>query len=317
VNALRLLALGLLAVVPVAAASIPAGEARPAGPSGSAADCTITSTGLVPLTDLTGKRTYRGHRGGLYPGGLNRPPRTYLDLGLAAAKRVRPINGRVVLLSIGMSNATQEFAPFVRLAEEEPGLSPTVELVDGAMAGWDAMRIARPAAGYWRAVDRRLDAAGASPRQVQAVWLKTAISGEDRPFPEDARALQAQLRTIVSILPLRFPNLRLIYVSSRTYGGYAITPANPEPAAYDSGYAVRWLIQERMQGKLRGPWIGWGPYLWTDGEKGRADGFTWACPDVKQDGMHPSPAGSAKIARALLRFFKTDPTSKGWFAPTS
>jgi hypothetical protein len=314
VNALRLLVLSALAVVPVAAAAqahAPAGEAR------SAADCTITSTGLVPLTDPTGKRTYRGHRGGLYPGGLNRPPRAYLDLGIAAAKRVRPINGRVVLLSIGMSNATQEFVPFIRLAEEEPGLSPSLELVDGAMAGWDAMRIARPAAGYWRAVDRRLVAAGASPREVQAVWLKTAISGEDRPFPEDARALQEQLRTIVSILPRRFPNLRLIYVSSRTYAGYAITPVNPEPAAYDSGYAVRWLIQERMLGKLRGPWIGWGPYLWTDGEKGRADGFAWTCPDVKQDGMHPSPSGSAKIARALLRFFKTDSTSKGWFAPTS
>jgi hypothetical protein len=312
VTALRLLILAALALVPVAAATpAPAGEAR------SAADCSITSTGLVPLTDLSGKRTYRGHRGGLYPNGSNRAPRWYLNAGLAAAKRVRPIDGQVVLLSIGMSNATQEFVPFIRLADADPQLSPTVTLVDGAMGGWDARRIARPAAGYWRAVDRRLQAAGTSPRAVQAVWLKTAISGEDRVFPEDARALQAQLRTIVRILPQRFPNLRLIYVSSRTYGGYAITPVNPEPAAYDSGYAVRWLIQERMQDRRRGPWIGWGPYLWTDGEKGRADGFTWICPDVKQDGMHPSPAGAAKVARALLRFFKTDPTSKGWFAPTS
>lgn len=310
-SALRLLALSALALVPVAGvAQAPAGVVR------SAADCTITSTGLVPLTDLAGKRTYRGHRGGLYPGGLNRPPRLYLQAGLTAASRVRPINGRVVLLSIGMSNATQEFGPFIRLAEQDPELSENVTLVDGAMGGWDAMRIARPAAGYWRAVDRRLLAAGANPREVQAVWLKTAISGEARPFPADARALQAQLRLIVSILPRRFPNLRLIYISSRTYAGYAITPVNPEPAAHDSAYAVRWLIQERMQGKIRGPWIGWGPYLWTDGEKGRADGLTWTCDDVKQDGMHPSPAGAAKVSKTLLRFFKTDPTSKSWFAPT-
>jgi hypothetical protein len=310
VNALRLLILFALALVSVAAAQAPTGLAR------SAADCTITSTGLVPLTDLTGKKTYRGHRGGLYPGGVNRPPRAYLNAGIAAAKRVRPIDGRVVLLSIGMSNATQEFVPFIRLAEQDPTLSASVTLVDGAMGGWDARRISRPAAGYWRAVDRRLLAAGTSPRAVQAVWLKTAISGEDRAFPEDARALQAQLRSIVRILPQRFPNLRLIYVSSRTYAGYAITPVNPEPAAYDSGYAVRWLIQDRMLERIRGPWIGWGPYLWTDGEKGRADGLTWTCPDVKQDGMHPSPTGSAKVSRALLKFFKSDPTSKGWFAPT-
>ena len=311
-TALRLLILFALAVVPVAAATT-----APAGQTRTSADCSITSTGLVPLTDLTGKRTYRGQRGGLYPNGLNRPSRPYLNVGLAAAKRIRPIDGQVVLLSIGMSNATQEFTPFIRLADQDPQLSPTLTLVDGAMGGWDARRIAQPAAGYWRAVDRRLLAAGTSPRAVQAVWLKTAISGEDRVFPEDARALQMQLRAIVRILPQRFPNLRLIYVSSRTYAGYAITPVNPEPAAYDSGYAVRWLIQDRMQNRLRGPWIGWGPYLWTDGERGRADGLTWTCPDVKQDGMHPSPAGAAKVARALIRSFKTDPTSKGWFAPTS
>ena len=310
-NALRLLALGFTAVLTLAAAQAPAGEA------GSAADCSITATGLLPLTDLSGKPTYRGHRGGLYPGGVNRPSRAYLRAGLGAAKRVRPINGRVVLLSIGMSNATQEFSPFIRLAEQDPDLSASVELVDGAMSGWDARRIARPAAGYWRAVDRRLAAAGASPREVQAVWLKTAIAGEDRPFPADARALQAQLRSIVRILVGRYLNLRLIYVSSRTYAGYAITPINPEPAAYDSGYAVRWLIQDRMQGRLRGPWIGWGPYLWTDGEKGRSDGLTWLCEDVRRDGMHPSAAGATKVAKLLLRFFKTDPTSKGWFGRTS
>lgn len=310
-NAVRLLGLCFIAVLAGATAEATAVTAR------SSADCSITSTGLVPLTDLTGKRTYRGHRGGLYPGGVNRPPRVYLEAGLAAAKRVRPVNGRVVLLSIGMSNATQEFTPFIRLAEQEPGVSPSLTIVDGAMVGWDARRIARPEAGYWRAVDRRLEAAGANAREVQAVWLKTAISGEDRFFPADARALHAQLRAIAAILPKRFPNLRLIYVSSRTYAGYAVTPVNPEPAAYHSGFAVRWLVQDRMQGRLRGPWIGWGPYLWTDGENGRLDGFTWTCEDVRRDGMHPSAVGAGKIARLLLRFFKTDPTSKGWFAPTS
>jgi hypothetical protein len=308
VNVLRFLVLGVVAVCAGSAAQAPAGEAR------SAADCSITSTGLVPLTDLRGRKTYHGHRSGLYPGGINRPSRTYLQAGLAAARRVRPINGRIVLLSIGMSNATQEFGPFISLAGQDPQLNPAVTLVDGAMGGWDARRIARPAAGYWRAVDRRLAAEGTNAREVQAVWLKTAISGEDRTFPTDARALQAQLRSIVRIMIGRYPNLRLIYVSSRTYAGYAITPLNPEPAAHDSGYAVRWLVQDRMQGKLRGPWIGWGPYLWTDGEKGRSDGLTWMCKDVRRDGTHPSTAGASKVARLLLEFFKTDPTAKDWFA---
>ncbi len=308
-NVLRLFALSVLAAIPLAAAQPPAGEARPA------AECSQTSTGLVPLTDL-GKRHYRGHRGGLYPGGVDQPSRRYLKQGVAAAKRVRPVNGSVVLLSIGMSNTTQEFQAFMRLASGDPDIHPAVTLVDGAMGGWDARRAARTRGGYWSAVGRRLAAAGVTPREVQAVWLKHAISGEDRPFPLDARGLRANLRAIARILPRRFPNLRLIYTSSRTYGGYAVTAFNPEPAAYDSGYAVRWLIQDRIEGRLKGPWLGWGPYLWTDGTKGRADGFIWTCDDVRKDGTHPSPAGEAKVARALLQFFKSDPTTKTWFLAT-
>lgn len=306
-NALRLLVLGVLAIVPIAAAHpSAAGEAR------SAPECSQTSTGLVPLTDL-GKRTYRGHRGGLYPGGLNQPSRPYLRLGLSSAKRVGRPREQIVLLSVGMSNTSHEFQPFMRLATQDMEVSSAVTFVDGAIGAWDARRVARPRSGYWAALDRRLSAAGVSARDVQVVWLKEAIAGEDRPFPQDARALHANLRAIVRILARRFPNLRLIYTSSRTYAGYAVTGLNPEPAAYDSGFAVRWLIRDRMQGRLKGPWVGWGPYLWTDGTKGRADGFTWECEDVRRDGTHPSPAGAAKVARLLLQFFKSDPTAKSWF----
>lgn len=306
---LGVLCFGLLMATSLAAARAPAGDAR------SAAQCNQTSTGLVPLTDL-GKRQYRGNRGGLYPGGVNQPSRGYLRQGLAAARRVKAAPGRIVLLSIGMSNTTQEFRAFMRLAAAETQINPNVKLVDGAAGGWDARRVAQPASGYWSAVDRRLAAEGVTSREVQAVWLKEAIAGEDRPFPQDARALKTNLRKIAQNLTRRFPSLRLIYTSSRTYGGYAVTALNPEPAAYDSGFAVRWLIQDRIEGKLRGPWIGWGPYLWTDGLKGRTDGFTWSCEDVRKDGTVPSPAGATKVGRQLLQFFKSDPTAKSWFLAT-
>ncbi|HEV3479292.1 MAG TPA: hypothetical protein VG144_07570 [Gaiellaceae bacterium] len=310
-NVLRLFLLGAcaLAVTAVAAARPSLGQAEPG------AECSQTSTELVPLTDL-GKRRYKGHRGGLYPGGVNEPPRRYLKVGLSSAKRVGRDGEDVALLSVGMSNATQEFQAFIRIATQDPDVKPSLKLVDGAIGGWDARRMARPRAGYWRALDRRLAAEGVASREVQVVWLKQAISGEDRPFPQDARALRANLRSIVRILARKFPNLRLIYTSSRTYAGYAVTALNPEPAAYDSGFAVRWLVQDRMEKRLRGPWIGWGPYLWTDGTKGRADGFTWTCDDVRRDGTHPSAAGAAKIARQLLQFFKSHPTAKSWFLAT-
>jgi hypothetical protein len=302
------LAIILAAFLAVAAAATEATAER----SLSAADCTRTSTGLVPLTDL-GRRRYRGYRGGLYPNVRNRPSPAYLRLGTAAARRVRPINGKVVLLSIGMSNTTAEFSTFKRLADRDARKSASVVVVDGAQGGADAETIKVADAPYWQFVDERLAAVDATADQVQAVWLKEAIAGEDRRFPRDARALQADLRAIVVILRARFPNLRLVYLSSRTYAGYAITGLNPEPHAYQSAFAVRWLINDRMLGKLKGPWLGWGPYLWTDGLRGRRDGLVWACEDVGQDGTHPSRTGAQKVANLLLQFFRNDPTARPWY----
>ncbi len=300
-----------LAIATVVAGVVLAASVAPATRSSTQADCSLTRTGLIPLTDM-GSRRYRGHRGGLYPGGVNRPPQKYLRKAIAASKRVRPINGKIVLLSLGMSMASHEFSAFKRSADRDPQKNPSVVVVDGAQDGFDSRR-ARSQPAFWNNVDQRLADAGVTPQQVQAVWLKQAVAGEDRPFPSDARALQSDLRAIIRLMRVRYPNVKLVYLSSRTYGGYAITGLNPEPAAYDSAYAVRGVIQERIQGKLKGPHLLWGPYLWTDGVAGRGDGLVWTCEDVEDDGTHPSKTGVQKVVTLLTTFFKADPTARRWY----
>jgi hypothetical protein len=300
-----------LAIATVVASVVLAASIAPASRSSTQADCSLTRTGLIPLTDM-GSRRYRGHRGGLYPGGVNRPPQKYLRRGITAAKRIRPINGKIVLLSIGMSSASAEFAAFKRSADRDPQKSSTVVVVDGAQDGFDSRR-ARTQAVFWENVEKRLAGAEVGPEQVQAVWLKQAVAGEQRRFPKDARGLQSDLRAIIRIMRVRYPNLKLVYLSSRTYGGYAITGLNPEPAAYDSAYGVRGVIQERISGKLKGPLLFWGPYLWTDGLAGRSDGLVWTCDDVEEDGTHPSKSGVQKVVTMLTTFFKTDPTARRWY----
>src|SRR5436190_79925 len=74
------------------------------------------STGMVALPDL-GKAKYQGEQGGLYPGGENKPPARHLKAGLALAKTIRPLDaegresadGKIVLMSVGMSNTTMKF----------------------------------------------------------------------------------------------------------------------------------------------------------------------------------------------------------------
>jgi lysophospholipase L1-like esterase len=300
-------------VVPAALIALLAALVAPAGRSAAGANCSRTSVGFTALPDLKGG-SYRGFRGGLYAGGKNAPSAPYLKQGLAAARRIRPIGGKIVLLSVGMSNTTQEYQAFKRLADADPGKNPSVVVVDGAQGGQDAERIRDPSARFWSVIDQRLAAAGATAVQVQAAWLKEAIARPTEAFPADARRLQADLRAIVEIMKARYPNLRIVYLSSRTYGGYASTPLNPEPYAYQSGFAVKWTIQDRSAGRLRGrPWLAWGPYLWTDGTRGRKDGFTWECSDTREDGTHPSESGRRKVAERLLRFFETNRTAKSWF----
>ena len=88
---------------------------------------------------------------------------------------------------------------------------------------------------------------------------------------------------------------------------------------------MRWLIRDQIRGEpslnpdpargdLRAPLLLWGPYLWSDGVKGRkADDLIWLRDDLAGDGTHPSQSGRAKVAAQLLEFFKADPTAKPWF----
>lgn len=295
------------------------------------ADCSGTATGMVPLDDL-GAGAYKGFPGGLYPGGVNVPPPDHLALARSAAAGIAPrdatgspaSDGRVVLLSLGMSNATQEFSAFVQLARADRSLHPRLAIVDGAQGGQTAAVIRDPAANFWTVVDQRLRAAGVSAAQVQAIWLKEANARPTAAFPTHAEALTDDLTAVVGVARQRFANLRLIYLSSRTYAGYASTNLNPEPYAYEGGFSMRWLIERQIagtgglnadpaRGPVTAPVLLWGPYLWADGLTPRSDGFLWRCEDFVDDGTHPSASGRQKVADLLMRHFKADETSRGWF----
>ena len=160
------------------------------------------------------------------------------------------------------------------------------------------------------------------------VWVKQAEAGPSRlgDFPAHARTLQSHLAGAMNILKQTFPNLRIAYLSSRIYAGYATTPLNPEPYAYESAFAVRWLIEDQIKGapqlnyqaargEVKAPLLLWGPYLWADGETPRkSDGLVYKREDLSdRDGTHPSPSGREKVAQMLLKFLKSDPTARPWF----
>src|SRR5262245_30168363 len=258
-----------------------------AGHAFAAADCADTTVGLTPLSDL-GAGFYKGFQGGLYPGGSNARPAAHDAAGIALANSIVPLDtlghpspsGRIVFISIGMSNTTQEFSTFVDSALVDPLRNPRVQVVDCAEGGQTACMIANPSAPYWDFVRSRILGAGARPAQVQAVWLKEAcrvdelIAGAPDSFPGGADLLRAKEASIVRNLKDTYPNTKLVFLSGRTYGGYATTNLNPEPWAYENSFGVKWLIEEQLagvdslnfdpdSGAVESPWLAWGPYLWT------------------------------------------------------
>jgi hypothetical protein len=287
--------------------------------------------GLVPLTELTGD--YHGLDGGLYGSGNNEVPAAQQALADKAVASIQPLDsdgkasaiGKVVLMSVGMSNTTNEFSRFVPLANSDPRKSASLVVVDGAQGGQTAQIWADRDAKPWGVAEQRLEAAGVKPAQVQILWIKQANAGPKAGREAEIKRLQDDMEKLVQNAKRKYPNLRLAFLSSRIYGGYAQTSLNPEPYAYEGAFSMRGLIQKQMsgdaglnadpsKGDVKSPVLLWGPYLWAAGATPRQeDGLTYQVEDFVGDGTHPSPSGAAKVAKLLLDFFTTDTNAKHWF----
>ncbi len=317
----------------------------------AAQNCANTSTGLVPINDL-GAGLYLGvFTGGLYPDGRNAPPASHRDAGLAAAGAIQPLSpsgepdpgGSYALISIGMSNTTQEFCSqgsrepcdpwtFMGQAATDPTVnSSRLVIVNGARGGQAAGAWTSPASPeYERIRTNVLARKGLSELQVRAAWVKVANPRPTISLPNtgaDAYRLLGQIGHIARALKTRYPNMEQVFLSSRIYAGYATTALNPEPYAYESAFAVKWVIEAQIRQRVTGqidpiagdlspaaaPWLGWGIYPWADGLTPRSDGLIWECRDLQSDGTHPSQSGEEKVGTMLLGFFKSSPFARPWF----
>ena len=283
---------------------------------------------LTPLTDMTAGEKYEGEDGGLYGKGSNQPPEALKKAAAAALAQIKPLDaagkpsdsGKITLVSISMSNATQEFSVFKTIADKDSRKSGKLTIVDCAQGGQTMAAWAQPEGRPWPEAMNRLQRAEVSPQQVQVAWVKLANAGPSGSKTEHLATLEADTIKVLHLLKERFPNLRIAYLGSRIYAGYATTGLNPEPYAYEGAFAVRHLIQQQMSGDeslalTKSPLLLWGPYLWAEGEKGRKlDDLKYGQEDFGPDGTHPSNSGREKVAKQLLEFFATNPLAKPWFA---
>jgi hypothetical protein len=131
----------------------------------------------------------------------------------------------------------------------DPERNPNPQVLDCAQSAQSTEINARPNAEYYKVVDQRLKNAGVTLPQVQIAILKVATQEPTLAFPGDVKILQDLTLKTVHILKERFSNLKILYITSRIYAGYADTALNPEPHAFETGFAVKWLIADQIAGQ--------------------------------------------------------------------
>ncbi len=246
-------------------------------------------------------------------------PGRYKGLWLRLVDRpgptITPVDGVVGVVCIGMSNGNQECDELIQQVAGawHAEVNPAVRIVNCAVGGHAIERWIDPADDetLWNTcIDHKLGQAGVRLDQVQVIYHKAANQygigpgGAALPlYPaagSDYDNFLANLGAFAARVHGKFPAVRAVYTSSRSYGGYSNNVARNEPLSYEEGHALNsWLAGHAA---VDGVWYGWGAYLWaSDCGTGPANGsgVCYNRADYQDDGVHPTASGRLKIARMM------------------
>lgn len=241
----------------------------------------------------------------LFPGIFAPLTAAHQARGVAAAGEVAKVDGKCVVLFVGMSNFRQESAATIRLVKAA-GIRHVI-FHNGGRGAWDLRRMVDFSDEYWAWLKAKMVKWVITPAQVQVLFLKNSVKGGAEEWEYEGLLEEQIFRACAE-----FPNLKQIFISSAIYSGYANKPLpRSEPQAHDEGVAVGNVLADAANWEDM-PWIGPGPYLWADGEVQRGDGLEWRCIDFEFDGVHPGPLAEAKVAEMYFRFLQTSPVTQ-WF----
>lgn len=311
----------------------------------------------TPLTDFhPGELYLNTYQGTLYEGSNSMPADHDAD-GRNAAARVQPLDaqghpsrfGKIAVVGIGMSNWTDELCEsrsqctsqsFLGATRSDPQVNhSTLVIVDCAKPGQAADRWLDDKFLNYSYCKSQLQRQGLTEAQVQVVLYKDALEFPTQSLKPgtvcdaqsriDACHYEHEVGITARFMKQRYPNLQQMFLHSRIYGGYAKPRTlNPEPFAYEYGFATKWLIEAQIQQLRTGtiddtagpldyasaPWIAWGQYFWASGRIPRNDGLTWLPQDFNLSDMtHPSPGAVTKVSTMLVNFYLQSPYAP-WFS---
>ena len=300
-------------------------------------DCNSNNKGLIPLPDL-GTGLLKGYTGGLYPNGSNAKPATHTSELNALIQTIAPMdtsgafqaNGKIVMIGVGASNPRTEFNRFMSYSDTFKNINPKLKIINTCIGGQGIQKINTVSDSYWTSANQNLKDSGLSYKQVQLAWVEIDnTQNPDTSFPGASLSLVNDYKALFEVMLIKFPNLKICYLSARGYSGYAVPVAGGVgkgllyPRDYLSGWANKFFIENELNNtpgyNFKGanktiPLVTWGSYHWNDADKPRNDGFVLKCDsDIGADGLHLTEMGEWKIGKQIFDFYSTDASAKSWF----
>ena len=260
----------------------------------------VNYTEEVPLPEL-GSDTYLGVQGGLYPGGSNAIPPAYQAEVDAAIAQLEADNS-IGFQCVGMSNLTHTCDELIARAATA-NVNTAVTIGNAGRPGRTIQVFAdTPLNDVW------FEHRGLSNSIVDVVVFFNAWGYPSGDFVTYLPQMTDAVRAVYSNVQQAYPNVKLIYFVSREFAPDWAVDLNPNPYAYQDGFAYKAVIEERINGQLSGVPVVWGPYQYDD---------TWPhdpppTPSYFRDpdGVHLSDAGLDYAGQLWLDFFMT----QAWFA---
>jgi hypothetical protein len=274
--------------------------------------------------------SYQARGGGFYGGGTNARPQAHEALGQAIVNSIVPLNtsgvrddanGKYLMVGLGLSHTTGEVAALQTGYTSGTFIKNSkFHFADGALGGppygGTSQRMVDANNGYWAASKTKMQTEGVEPIQVQFAWLKTTYqgpAGHGLSFPDSIEQLATDFLNICRNIKTHYVNVKVVYISSRSYGGWSDGNASPEPWAYEDAFAVKMAVHRQVVGRLDGPnattpYVCWGPYFWSPTLLDCATQFG-------DDFLHPNTAGYAVIAAVMHGWFADDSILRRFYHP--
>lgn len=284
----------------------------------------------VELNDLETFTQYRGNLGGLYLNNSNEPSKDQQILIQNQLKKVKPLdktgkskeNGKIGFVYIGDPYTQGEFkeiADYVRLNSE---INKNLVLIDGALQTQNTEKWNK-SSFPWGELSKQLQESKITPPQVQVFWVNFSSDEYTGNFSDDNIAYRESVTGIIQKALSKYPNTKVVYLSSPRYAGFSENRDFQEPSAYEAGFGVRDIIGAQENGSLvlgenntkisSEAALVWGPYIWNPSTEGGQD-FSYARNNYAADGITLLPVGKQRYSVDVVNFFRDYEFSKSWFA---